>query len=109
MSRTPMSRRFGAWIIGMILCLSPLAFAQAANPYELIQIHASRAVGSLVLYRGEGMQNIHAKRIEGDRGALHATLAEAREQSTELRTALTEQVRQMRLGRTYNRTEAEVP
>lgn len=109
MSRTPMSRRFGAWIIGMILCLSPLAFAQAANPYELIQIHASRAVGSLVLYRGEGMQNIHAQRLEEDLGALGAALAAAREPSAELRTALAELVRQVRLGLTFGPTEDDVP
>lgn len=109
MSRTPMSRQLGAWIIGMILSLSPLAFAHAATPLELMQIHASRAVGSLVMYRGEGMQKNHAQRLEEDLAALSSAFQANRETSPELQTALQELVRQLRLGLTFGPNEEDVP
>lgn len=109
MSSTPMSRTIGAWIIGMILSLSPLAFANAANPFELMQIHASRAVGSLVLYRGEGLQSAHAQRLEEDLAALSAAFQASRETSPELQSNLQKLVQQLRLGLTFGPAEEDVP
>ncbi len=109
MSRTTTSRRFGAWIIGMILSLSPLAFAQAATPLELMQIHASRAVGSLVMYRGEGLQKNHAQRLEEDLAALASAYAANGNGTPELQATLQELVSQVRLGLTFGPTEDDVP
>lgn len=109
MSSIPMSRNIGAWIIGMILSLSPLAYANAANPFELMQIHASRAVGSLVMYRGEGLQKSHAKRLEEDLAALSGAFQASRETNPQLQAALQELVIQLRLGLTFGPTEDDVP
>lgn len=109
MSSTPMSRNIGAWIIGMILSLSPLAYANAANPLELMQIHASRAVGSIVMYRGEGLQQVHAKRLEEDLTALAAAFQASRDTSPELQRDLQELTQQLRLGLTFGPAEDDVP
>lgn len=109
MDRLTLSRTIGAWIIGMILSLSQVAFAQANNPYELMQIHANRAVSNFVLYRGEGMQKSHVALLERDLSALTGAYQAARDPKPELHTALTELTQQLRLGLTFGPTEDDVP
>lgn len=109
MSRTFMSHKLGIWIIGMILGLSPLTFAAAATPLELMQIHASRAVGSLVMYRGEGMQKTHANRLESDLAALASAYQGSQQANDELKTTYQELVKQIRLGTTFGPNEDDLP
>ena len=43
MRSKPLSRKVFLWLLGLFVCLSPLAFAEAVSPQEQIQVHASRA------------------------------------------------------------------
>jgi hypothetical protein len=101
-------RSMSRWIIGMILSFAPVVFAHAATPLVLMQIHASRAVGSLAMYRGEGLQKVDASRVEGDLAALASAYQES--QKTEaLETSYAELVKQVRLGMTFGPHEEDVP
>lgn len=108
MSRT-LSKKIRVWIAGMILGLSPLGFAFAAAPLELLQINASRAVGSLAMYRGEGMQKLHSARVESDLAAFASAFQGTQEPSEELKAAYQELVKQVRLGMTYGPEEDDMP
>lgn len=108
MSHT-LSKKIRLWIVGMILGLSPLGFASAATPLELVQINASRAVGSLAMYRGEGMQKMHATRLDTDLSALSSAFQGTQEPSDALQAAYKELVKQVRLGTTFGPEEDDVP
>lgn len=108
MSHT-LSKKIRLWIVGMILSLSPLGFASAASPLELLQMNASRAVGSLAMYRGEGMQNAHAARLETDLAAFASAYQGTQEPSDALQAAYNELLKQVRLGKTFGPEEDDVP
>lgn len=104
-----LSKRIGMWILGTVLSLAPLGFAAAATPLELLQINASRAVGSFAMYRGEGMQRLHASRLDGDLAALASAYQGTQEPSPALQAAYQELLRQVRLGTSFGPEEDDVP
>src|SRR5690606_8961292 len=108
MSCITLPRSLSQWIVGMVLSLAPLAFAHAASPLELIQIHANRAAGSLVMYRGEGLQKNHASLVEADLTALANAYQES-QKSEALEASYAELVKQLRLGMTFGPDEEDVP
>lgn len=55
-------------------CLSLLTLAQGAPEPAALQVQACRAVGSLLLARGEGFQPADRARFDGDLAALDAAL-----------------------------------
>lgn len=104
-----LSKKIRLWILGMILGLSPLGIASAATPLELVQMNASRAVGSLAMYRGEGMQKAHGARLESDLAALDSAFQGTQEPSEALQAAYKELVKQVRLGTSFGPEEDDVP
>lgn len=95
-------------LIGWPALLNP-AQAQAFSAVERLQVHASRATSSLLLYRGEGFQQIHLKRLESDLAALNAALGSYPGAHDELRAR--HQVLQdtLREGAAFGREEDDVP
>lgn len=69
------------WIWMLILLASGVpalptsAQAQSFTALESMQIHANRATSSLLLYRGEGFQKAHLKRMDSDLQVLDATVS----------------------------------
>lgn len=108
MSR-PLSQKIRFWTFGMVLGLVPASFASAATPLELLQVNASRAVGSLAMYRGEGMQKQHASRMDIDLAALASAYQGIQEPSDALKAAYQELVKQVRLGTRFGPEEDDMP
>lgn len=104
-----LSGKLGKWIIGMILSSTPLTLVHAANPLEMAQIHASRSVGSLAMYRGEGLQKPDATRVENDLAALASAYQTSAANNGELDAAYQELVKQVRLGLGFGPNEEDVP
>ena len=97
------------WSLGLIVGLSPMAFAQAVSPQEQIQIHASRATSSLMLLRGEGFQKTHQQRLEADLAALAGAMQSLPQGSAALTNAHQALVTQLRNGVSYGPGEENVP
>jgi hypothetical protein len=104
-----LSKKIRLWILGSILAVSPLGVASAATPLELVQMNASRAVGSFAMYRGEGKQKPHAARLESDLAALNSAFQGTQEPSEALQASYKELLKQIRLGMTYGPEEDDVP
>ena len=61
-------------LIALLLGVAMPGLATERSPLELVQVHASRATASLLLFRGEGFQDVHAERMRSDLKALDAEL-----------------------------------
>ncbi len=61
-------------LIGWLPALLNPAQAQTFTVLESMQVHANRATSSLLLYRGEGFQQAHLKRLESDLSDLNTAL-----------------------------------
>ncbi|NQD93979.1 hypothetical protein HP532_15120 [Pseudomonas sp. CrR25] len=109
MSRMPLLRPLVAWTIGLLASLSPLAFAEAVGPQELVQVYASRATSSLLLLRGEGFQKNHQARLDSDIQSLAGALQRLPQASDELRSAHLELVSQLRRGVAFGPNEDDMP
>ena len=108
MIRLLIPKAAACWVCAAVLQWLPVS-ANAANALELAQIHANRAVGSLAMYRGEGMQKPDAARLENDLAALHSAFSQHSEKTPELEAAFTELVKQVRLGQTFGPHEEDMP
>lgn len=101
------------WLLALLVgCLPALlnpVHAQAVTALESMQVHASRATSSLLLYRGEGFQQAHLKRLESDLSALNASLRNHPGTNDELREL--HQVLQdtLREGAGFGYEEEDVP
>ncbi|CDZ95462.1 hypothetical protein [Pseudomonas saudiphocaensis] len=98
-----------ALLIGWLPTLNNPAHAQNFAALESMQVYASRATSSLLLYRGEGFQQAHLKRLEGDLSALNASLSSHPGTNNELREL--HQVLQdtLREGAGFGYEEDDVP
>ncbi|TRX74599.1 hypothetical protein [Pseudomonas mangiferae] len=90
------------------LALAP-AQAAAPAPLERLQVHACRAVSSLLLFRGEGFQPGHASRVETDIAALDRALAEVPAASDDLRQKEQLLVAELRRGLAFGHREEDLP
>lgn len=101
------------WRLALLIGWLPLMFtptyAQAFSALESMQVHANRATSSLLLYRGEGFQQAHLKRLESDLAALNAALGNHPGSNDELRQL--HQVLQdtLREGASFGREEDDLP
>ncbi|MES2817544.1 MAG: hypothetical protein V4812_00970 [Pseudomonadota bacterium] len=109
MRHTPFLRAVLMGMIGLLASLSPMAFAQPLTPYEQTQVFAFRATSSLLLLRGEGLQDGHRKRLEGDMVDLDKAFTSIASPSAELRTTYQALVTQLRNGATYGPKEEDMP
>lgn len=98
-----------AWAIGLLASLSPVAFAEAAKPLELMQVHACRATSSLLLLRNEGFQESYKTRLETDLAALEGALQSFPQASAGLRSSHAELVTQIRRGVSFGPKEEDMP
>ncbi|MGY4535398.1 hypothetical protein ACVW0Y_004552 [Pseudomonas sp. TE3786] len=85
------------------------AAVQAQTPQEQMQVQACRAVGSLLLYRGEGFQASYAERVDSDLAALAAAVQSSPQASSELRAAQQILVTQIKRGVSFGPNEEDVP
>jgi len=97
------------WVIGLLASLSPVAFAEATNAPELLQVHACRATGSLLLLRGEGFQESYRERLKADLAALEQTFQSIQQPSAELSTAYQALVTQLNRGVSFGPKEEDLP
>lgn len=95
--------------IGLLAGLSAMAFAEAASPQEQVQVFASRATSSLMLLRGEGLQQGHRERLESDLQLLAGAIQSLPQTSDELRSRHLELVTQLRRGVSFGPNEEDVP
>jgi len=96
-------------LIGWLPALLNPAQAQGFTALESMQVHANRATSSLLLYRGEGFQQAHLKRLESDLSALNTALRNHPGSNDELRAL--HQVLQdtLREGAGFGYAEDDVP
>ncbi len=84
-----MPHRTWLWMVillaGWFPALLDSAQAQSFSALQSMQIHASRATSSHLLYRGEGFQKAHLARMESDLRALASTVDSYAASSPELR------------------------
>ena len=85
------------------------ASVQAQTPQEQMQVQACRAVGSLLLYRGEGFQASYAERVDSDLAALAAAVQSSPQASAELRANQQNLVTQIKRGVSFGPNEEDVP
>lgn len=85
------------------------AAVQAQTPQEQMQVQACRAVGSLLLYRGEGFQASYAERVDSDLAALAAAVQSSPQVSDQLRAAQQNLVTQIKRGVSFGPNEEDVP
>lgn len=109
MRNQPFLRTLLMGIIGLWACLSPMAFAQTLTPWEQTQVFACRATSSLLLLRGEGLQNGHRKRLESDMTALETAFQKVQGPSAKLRSTYQELMTQLRNGASYGPKEEDMP
>ncbi|MCY1278565.1 hypothetical protein D9M68_313750 [compost metagenome] len=98
-----------AWSLALLASFSALAASQPAGPFEQMQVYASRATSSLLLYRGEGFQNDHLERMNSDLAALATTLRGTAEASDEVRQKHEVLVTELRRGAGFGHNEEDVP
>lgn len=85
------------------------AAVQAQTPQEQMQVQACRAVGSLLLYRGEGFQASYAERVDSDLAALAAAVQSSPQVSDQLRASQQNLVTQIKRGVSFGPNEEDVP
>ncbi|AYC30964.1 hypothetical protein D3880_00540 [Pseudomonas cavernae] len=98
-----------ACTLALLASLSSLAFAEAASPTEQMQVNACRATSSLLLYRGEGQQSVHAERLNSDLAALDAALKSSPQISDAMRQSHQLLVSELRRGLTFGPNEEDMP
>lgn len=96
---------------GLLTALATLSAAavHAQTPQEQMQVQACRAVGSLLLYRGEGFQPSYAERVNSDLAALAAAVQSSPQASAELRANQQALVTQIKRGVSFGPNEEDVP
>lgn len=108
-----MKQRKWIWMFMLLACWLPgpasNAQAQTSNALERMQIHASRATSSLLLYRGEGFQAAHRQRLESDILALDTAIRSLPSVSTELRAQHAELTAKLREGAAFGYEEEDMP
>ncbi|AJE13918.1 hypothetical protein [Stutzerimonas balearica] len=108
-----MRHRIGIWLLVLLLGWLP-ALAESATEQELstlqtLQIHASRATSSLLLYRGEGFQKAHLARMERDIQALDTALQALPSVSSPLRESHRALEAKLREGAAFGFKEDDMP
>lgn len=96
-------------LLGLLILLSPVAFAEAVSPQEQVQVFASRATSSLLLLRGEGFQQRHQARLEGDIEALASAVQGLPKASDTLRNSHQLLVTELRRGVSFGPSEDDMP
>ncbi|MDH4560159.1 hypothetical protein [Pseudomonas sp. BN411] len=96
-------------LFSLLLGIAMPILAAELPPLELVQVHASRATASLLLFRGEGFQDIHAERMRTDLKALDADYQRIATPSEDLRKAHDAFVAQLEQGVSYGHNEEDVP
>ncbi|OEC33165.1 hypothetical protein A7D25_20380 [Pseudomonas sp. 21C1] len=96
-------------LLGLLILLSPVAFAEAVSPQEQVQVFASRATSSLLLLRGEGFQKRHQARLEGDIEALASAVQDLPQASDTLRNSHQLLVTELRRGVSFGPSEDDMP
>lgn len=96
-------------LLGLFLGVAMPILAAELPPLELIQVHASRATASLLLFRGEGFQDVHAERMRADLKALGVDYQRIATPSEDLRKAHDAFVTQLEQGVSYGHNEEDVP
>lgn len=96
------------WLACLLAALASLP-AAAATPQQHMQVQACRAVGSLLLYRGEGYQASYSERVDSDLAALAAAVQSSPQASGELRSAQQNLVTQIKRGVSFGPNEEDVP
>ncbi|WP_044870923.1 hypothetical protein [Pseudomonas sp. LFM046] len=86
-----------------------LAGANDLPPLELAQVHACRATSSLLLFRGEGFQEVHSARLQADLKALDAAFQRIDQPGETLRKARDNLVTQLNRGVSFGHKEEDVP
>nr|WP_239482244.1 hypothetical protein [Pseudomonas insulae] len=81
----------------------------AATPLQLAQLHACRATSSLLMYRFEGFQDVHAGRLEQDLAALAAALQANPQSSDALRQQQQALTELLRAGSRFGHHEDDLP
>lgn len=76
---------------------------------QSMQVNACRALGSLMLLRGEGFQEVHANQLKADLAALDAAVKGYTKADDGLRKAYQELLGQVRAGTTYGPREEDLP
>lgn len=94
-----------------LLCLTLLAVPahSADSPYDLFQAEACQAVNSLLLYRGEGLQEKYSQRLREDLQQLANQMAALPASTPALAQKHAELDRQLRLGLTFGPNEDDMP
>jgi hypothetical protein len=109
MSSKSLFRNVLVWGFGLLVGLSPLAFAEAVSPQEQVQVQANRVTSSLMLLRGEGFQKKHLDALEVDLQALAAAVQSLPQSTDTMRGAHQELVIQIRRGVAFGPNEDDMP
>ena len=96
-------------LFSLLLGVAMPILAAELPPQEMVQVHASRATASLLLFRGEGFQDVHAERMRTDLKALDANYQRIGTPSEHLRKAHDAFVTQLEQGVSYGHNEEDVP
>lgn len=93
----------------LLLSLADTARAAALSPLEHLQVQACRATSSLLLFRGEGFQAVHATRLQTDLKALDAAFRQVAQPTDALRKTREVLVTQLERGVSFGHKEEDVP
>lgn len=105
-----MRHRIGIWLVLILAWLpSQAAHSQPLSPLENLQIHASRATSSLLLYRGEGFQKSHLARMEADILAMNSALQALPGATSTLRDSYRKLQAKLQEGATFGQGEDDMP
>ncbi|MBD2840521.1 hypothetical protein ID144_26085 [Pseudomonas sp. JM0905a] len=96
-------------LFSLLLGVAMPILAADLPPLERVQVHASRATASLLLFRGEGFQDVHAERMRTDLEALDVDYQRISTPSEALRKAHDAFVTQLEQGVSYGHNEEDVP
>ncbi|AOE82679.1 hypothetical protein [Pseudomonas sp. TCU-HL1] len=96
-------------LFSLLLALSMPAPAADLASLERVQVHASRATASLLLFRGEGFQDTHSARMRADLDALGASFQRIGEPGADLVNARDILVTQLERGVSFGHNEEDVP
>lgn len=105
-----MRHRTWIWLLALIVAWLPgQSHSQTLSALEKLQIHASRATSSLLLYRGEGFQKGHLARMEADILALNEALQGVANPTSALRDSHRQLQARLREGAGFGRGEDDMP
>ncbi len=96
-------------LLGWLPALAESATEQELSTLQTLQIHASRATSSLLLYRGEGFQKAHLARMERDIQALDTALQALPSVSSPLRESHRALEAKLREGAAFGFKEDDMP